>query len=59
VIDGEVFGVMMFGLAGLFWFLIPFWDRKTPRGKKWYWINYLGIFVIIFILVFTIIGFIT
>ena len=26
VIDCEVFGVMMFGLAGLFWFLIPFWD---------------------------------
>jgi len=58
-IEGEVFGVIMFGLAGLFWFLVPFWDRKTPRGKKWYWLNYVGLLVIIFIIVFTIIGFIT
>jgi cytochrome b6 len=58
-LEGEVFGVLMFTLAGLFWFLIPFWDRKTPSGEKRYWITYLGLFVIIYILVFTIIGFIT
>jgi cytochrome b6 len=58
-IDGEVFGVLMFSLAGLFWFLVPIWDRKTTVGKKGYWLTYAGIFVVIYILIFTIIGFIT
>ena len=30
-IDGEVFGIMLFGLAGLLWLLVPFWDKKV-RG---------------------------
>jgi quinol-cytochrome oxidoreductase complex cytochrome b subunit len=58
-IDGEVFGVLMFSLAGLFWFLVPLWDRKTAAGNKGYWLTYAGIFVVIYIIVFTIIGFIT
>jgi len=59
IIDGEVFGILMFSLAGLFWFLIPLWDRKTTLGKKGYWLTYAGIFIVIYIIVFTIIGFIT
>jgi quinol-cytochrome oxidoreductase complex cytochrome b subunit len=58
-IDGEMFGVILFSLAGLFWFLIPFWDRRTPGGKKKLWITYAGLIAIAFILIFTIIGFIT
>lgn len=56
-IDGEVFGVLMFALAGLFWFLIPLWDRKKPGGEKRYWISYIGLLAIIYIIVFTIIGY--
>jgi cytochrome b6 len=58
VIDGEVFGVILFSVAGLLWFLVPLWDRKTKAGEKKYWLTYAGIGVIIYILIFTIIGFI-
>ncbi len=58
VIDGEVFGVMLFSIAGLLWFLVPLMDRKTKSGEKSYWLIYSGIFVIIYIIVFTIVGFI-
>ncbi len=55
-LDGEVVGVSLFGLAGLLWFLIPFWDSKTPKGLRNKIINYLGIGVVLYIIVLTIIG---
>jgi cytochrome b6 len=58
-LDGEVFGILLFSIAGLLWFLVPIWDRKTEGGKAASLINYFGIFVICFIIVFTIIGFVT
>lgn len=59
VIDGEVLGVLFFTVAGLFWFLVPFWDRKTPSGERRYWLNYFGLIVIIYIIVLSIIGYAT
>lgn len=56
IIEGEVFGILMFGAAGVLWTLVPFWDRKSPRGEKNRFVNYLGLFAIIYIVVFTIIG---
>jgi len=56
-IEGELLGIFTFGLAGLLWVLVPFWDSKTPKGKKNKIINYVGIFVISFIIIFTIIGY--
>jgi len=56
-IDGDVLGVLMFSAAGLFWFLIPFWDRKKASGEKRYWITYAGIFVIMYIIALTIIAY--
>lgn len=55
-IDGQTFGVLMFGLAGLLWLLVPFWDRKSSQGKRNRMINYIGIFAVIFIVTFTIVG---
>ena len=59
IIDGEVLGVLLFSIAGLLWFLVPLWDRKTKAGAKKLWLTYAGIFMIIYIVVFTIVGFIT
>jgi cytochrome b6 len=56
IIDGEVLGILAFGLAGVLWTLVPFWDRKSARGEKNRLINYLGLFAVMYILVFTIIG---
>jgi quinol-cytochrome oxidoreductase complex cytochrome b subunit len=55
-LDGEVFGIMMFGLAGLLWMLVPFWDRKSARGEKNRLINYFGLFVVMYIVILTALG---
>ncbi len=56
VIDGEILGILLFSIAGLFWLLVPFWDRKSARGEKNRFINYIGLFVVLYIILFTIIG---
>ena len=55
-LDGEVLGIGLFGVAGLLWLLVPFWDRKSARGVRSRTISYIGIGVVAYILVFTILG---
>jgi cytochrome b6 len=55
-IDGEVFGVLLFGFAGVLWTLVPFWDRKSSRGEKNRLINYIGLFVVMYIVILTALG---
>jgi quinol-cytochrome oxidoreductase complex cytochrome b subunit len=55
-IDGEVLGILFFGAAGALWMLVPFWDRRSPRGERWRLLTYGGIAVIGYIIVFTILG---
>jgi cytochrome b6 len=55
-IEGEVLGVLLFGLAGVLWLLVPVWDRKSARGQQNRLINYIGIFSVMFIIILTIIG---
>ena len=57
-INGELLGILMFGLGGLLWFLVPYWDTKTKKGSRNKIINYVGIFVITFIIILTILGYI-
>jgi cytochrome b6 len=56
-IDGEVLGVLLFSLAGLIWFLVPLWDRKTSRGQKGRMVTYFGLIVIMYIIALTILGY--
>jgi cytochrome b6 len=56
VIDGEVFGILVFSLAGFLWTLIPFWDRKSARGEQNRLINYVGLFAVVYILILTVLG---
>ncbi|MEW6509632.1 MAG: cytochrome bc complex cytochrome b subunit [Bacteroidota bacterium] len=55
-VDGEVLGILMFGIAGVLWTLVPFWDRKSSRGEQNRLVNYVGIAVILFVIVLTIVG---
>jgi quinol-cytochrome oxidoreductase complex cytochrome b subunit len=55
-VDGEVAGILFFGLAGLLWFLVPWWDGRTPQGVRNRTITYVGIGVIVFMVVMTVIG---
>jgi len=56
VVEGEVLGVLLFGVAGLLWTLVPLWDRKRDQGRRNRVLMYVGIAVVVYILVFTIIG---
>lgn len=55
-IDGEVLGILTFGVAGLLWLMIPFWDRKSSRGEQKRFVNYIGLFVVFYIILLTILG---
>jgi quinol-cytochrome oxidoreductase complex cytochrome b subunit len=54
--DGEVFGILLFSVGGLLWTLVPFWDRKSQRGEQNRFMTYIGIFVVFYIIVLTILG---
>jgi len=56
VIDGEILGVGVFSIAGLLWTLIPFWDKKSARGEQNRFINYIGLFAVIYIIILTTLG---
>jgi cytochrome b6 len=56
IVDGEILGIGFFGVAGLLWLLVPFWDRKSKVGVKWRFLTYLGIAIIAYIILFTILG---
>lgn len=56
IIDGEVVGILMFGVAGVLWTLTPFWDRQTERGGRGRFLTYVGIIVVLFIILLTIVG---
>lgn len=56
-IEGETFGVLFFTLAGIFWMLIPFIDIKLGKKNNNILMPALGILVVSFILIMTIIGY--
>jgi quinol-cytochrome oxidoreductase complex cytochrome b subunit len=56
IFDGEVLGILVFGLGGVLWLLVPFWDRKSSRGERNRFINYVGLFIVLYIIILTIIG---
>ncbi len=56
IFDGEVLGILLFSAGGLLWMLVPFWDRKSARGEKSRFVTYIGIFVVLYIIVLTMLG---
>jgi quinol-cytochrome oxidoreductase complex cytochrome b subunit len=55
-VDGEILGILLFAVAGILWLLVPFWDRKSARGEKSRFLTYVGLLVVIYMIVFTILG---
>jgi quinol-cytochrome oxidoreductase complex cytochrome b subunit len=50
-IDGELVGLMLFGIAGAFWVIIPFLDRKMQFGRVTRFFTGLGVFALGYIVV--------
>jgi cytochrome b6 len=57
VFDGEVLGVLFFGLAAAAWMLIPFWDRRPPGEERHRLLTGMGVFVVAYLLVFSALGY--
>lgn len=58
-IEGEVLGVLAFSVAGVLWLFVPFWDRKSSQGQKNRLVTYLGIFAIMYIILLTVLGWVS
>jgi len=55
--DGEVVGIVGFGVAGLFLLLIPCLDRRTAQGEPSSLFTWIGIVMIVYIVVLTYLGY--
>jgi len=56
-IEGEVVGVVGFGVGGLFLLLIPFLDRRTARGEPSRLTTGIGVGLILYMIVLTYLGY--
>ena len=56
-IEGELVGVIGFGVGGLFLLLIPFLDRRAARGMPGRLFAGIGIAIIVFMLALTYLGY--
>ena len=59
IFDGEVVGIMAFGLGALVWLVIPFLDRTNASPRRRMFFNIFGIVVVLYIAALTIIGLLT
>jgi quinol-cytochrome oxidoreductase complex cytochrome b subunit len=50
-------GVVGFGVGGLFLLLIPFLDRRTPRGEPSRLFTWIGIAIMLYMVVLTYLGY--
>ena len=58
-IDGEVVGILAFSLGGLMLFLVPFLNKTPEHGTRKKVFTIAGIFVVLFMVVMTIVGFLS
>ena len=55
--DGEVIGILAFAVGGLAWFGLPFLDKPAPPRRRLVF-TAIGVIVVIYMVVLTILGFI-
>jgi cytochrome b6 len=56
VFEGEYLALGFLALAGAFWLVVPFLDRRSARGERSPLFTWLGILALGFVVVFTIVG---
>jgi len=58
-LDGEVLGIMAFNIIGGLLFAVPFIDRDPSNRRRHLIFNIFGVFALLFIVVMTIVGYVT
>ena len=54
--DGEVLGIVTFGLIGLLWLLLPFFENdRVARSRQW--ITGLSVFALVFVITMSVYGY--
>jgi quinol-cytochrome oxidoreductase complex cytochrome b subunit len=56
-IEGEILGILMFGLGGLLWALVPVFDRDSSRNRWSRFVRLVGLVVVLYIIALTILGY--
>ncbi len=56
-LDGELVGIIAFNLGGLFLLLVPFLDRRAARGEKNPLFFWIGVGIVTYIAVLTVLGY--
>ena len=56
-IEGEIVGIVGFGLGGLFLLLIPLLDRRTARGESSRLFTWIGVAIIVYMGILTYLGY--
>lgn len=56
-IEGEIVGILFFVVAGIAWMLVPFWEFKTK--SKFNPMMIIGIVSVIYIIILTVLGYLT
>jgi cytochrome b6 len=57
--DGEVIGILAFSFGALLLFLVPFLDRSSGHEKRRLVFNVFGVLVLLYMVVMTIVGYVT
>jgi len=55
LVDGEVLGVLAFGMIGLLWLLLPFFESRDPSRLK-AWITGLAVFALTYVVGMSVYG---
>jgi len=55
--EGEVVGILAFGLGGLFLLLVPVLDRRSTRGEPSPLFTWIGIGIIVYMVILTYLGY--
>lgn len=58
-INGELLGIAGFGIGALLLLLVPFLDRRAARGERGLAMTAIGWVVILYIVIFTILGYVS
>jgi quinol-cytochrome oxidoreductase complex cytochrome b subunit len=56
-IEGEIVGILAFGVGGLFLLVLPFLDRRADRGGRASLFTWIGIAIIVYVIVLTYLGY--
>ena len=58
IIEGELFGIMFFGVVGVVWMLVPYLKFKNRPKWKIQPLTLIGVVAVLFIIIMTILGYI-